>query len=99
MQRWSPRRPPNLKAERLLMLFVAQRFHRIEPGREISRNERGQRANQKRADTDDPDILGYDLRRNLRKLVNLTREDFDVQGRGEPPGDSIAITDQGHAET
>ena len=36
--------------------LVAQRFNRIETGREISGNERGKRADKKRADANDRNV-------------------------------------------
>src|ERR1700730_5459311 len=79
--------------------LVSQRLHRIEAGGEVSGDERGERADQKRADANDPDILRHDLRGKFGELVDFAREDLDVQGRGQPTCEFVAVTDQRHAET
>ena len=74
-------------------LFVAQRFNRIETGGEVRGNERGNRADEKCANTNDGDISRDDFRGDRRKLIDFAREDLDVQGRCEPVAELVAVTD------
>src|ERR1043166_5627573 len=79
-------------------LFVAQRFYRIEARREVSGDQSGERTNQKRADADDRDVMGHNLRGDLGKLVDLARENFDVQRAREPVAELVAVANQRHPE-
>src|SRR6266436_6416199 len=79
-------------------LLVAKRLYRIEPGGEVGRNKRGERATQERADEDNYDVLGDDLGGNLRELVNFARKNFDVQRGREPVSEFVAVANQRHAE-
>src|SRR5437016_4245021 len=77
-------------------LLVAQGFYRIEPGGEISRDQCRERTNEESADTNDPNILSYDLRWDFRELINFTRKNLDVQSRSQPMAELVAVTDQRH---
>src|SRR3981081_799626 len=79
--------------ERDVKSLVAQRFNRIETGGEVRRNERGNRADEKCANTNDSDISRDDFRGNRRKLIDFARKDLDVQCRCEPVAEFIAVTD------
>src|ERR1700745_706320 len=81
-----------------MKLLVAQRFHRIEARGEVGRNQRGNRADEKCADANNGDVARYDFRRNGRKLIDFARENLDVQSRGEPVTEFIAVTYQRHSE-
>src|ERR1700720_823549 len=74
-------------------LFVAQGLNRIETGGEVRGNKRGDRADEKCANTNDSDISRDDFRGDRRKLINFAREDLDVQGRCEPVTELVAVTD------
>ena len=60
-------------------LFVSQCFHRIEACREISGNQRGKRADKKRADADNGYVPRNHFCRDRGKLIDLARKDLDVQ--------------------
>ena len=47
--------------------LVTQRFNRVEAGREISGNQRGKRADKKRADANNGNVPWNDFRWNRRK--------------------------------
>src|SRR5947207_3804642 len=87
-----------LKGRGRVALLVAQGFYRVETRGEVSGDQSGERTNQKSADADDGHILRHDLRRDFGELVDFTRKNFDVQGRGQPVAEFVAVTNQGHAE-
>src|SRR4051812_35935230 len=51
-------------------LVKTQRLHRVEPRRQVRRDERRERADEKRAHANDDDIARYDLRGDFRELIN-----------------------------
>src|SRR5438105_10607408 len=79
--------------------FITQRFNRIEARGEVRRNERGNRANKKCADTNDSDISRNHFRGNRRKLIDFARVNLDVQCRCEPVTELVAVTDQRHSKS
>src|SRR6266446_7177678 len=80
-------------------LFVTQRLHWIEAGGKISGDQCGKRANQKRADANDRDVLRDDLGWNRRELIDFTRENLDVQCRSQPVAEFVAVANEGHAQS
>src|ERR1700730_13552821 len=68
----------------IFLLLLAQCFDRMEASGKVGGDERGERANEKRADANDPDILRHNLRGDLGELVNFAWKNLDVQCRGEP---------------
>src|SRR5437588_12541555 len=73
-------------------LLVAQCFHRIETGSKVRANERGNRANEKRGNTNDSDVSRDDFCRDRRKLIDFPREDLDMKCRGQPVTELVAVT-------
>src|SRR4051812_37729976 len=61
------------------MLFISQRFDRIEPGGEIGGDQRCKRTNYKRADANLGNVDTHNLSWYFRELVDFSRKNLDVQ--------------------
>ena len=81
-------------AKRNDVSFRAQRLHGIEPRGEISGNQRGERADDERADANPGDVAGHDLRGNFGELIDARGKDFDAKGPREPAAELIPETHQ-----
>src|SRR5215831_20491550 len=79
-------------------LLVTQRFHRIEPRGEVRGDQRGEGTDQKRADTDNSNVTRNHFGWDRRKLIDLARENLDVQRRRQPTTELVTVTDQRHAK-
>src|SRR5215472_3929176 len=74
--------------------LVTKRFHWIEPRREVGWDQSRERTDQECTDTDDSDVVRNDFGWDRRKLINLARENLDVQGRCQPATELVTVTNQ-----